>query len=151
MTPSTERFSSRVEAYIRSRPGYPAAVCEVLGREIGFTAGWVVADIGSGTGLSTRLFLENGNDIFAVEPKAAMRQAAEAMLAKNAGFRSVEGTAEQTSLASGSTDLVVAGQAFHWFDERQSLREFARILKPGGFVVLMWNARRLTGSPFLSE
>lgn len=147
----TERFSSRVEAYIRSRPGYPPAVCDVLGRAIGLSADWVVADVGSGTGLSTRLFIDNGNRVFAVEPNAPMRRAAEGVLGANERFRSIDGSAEATTLASGSVDLVVAGQAFHWFDVERSRREFARILRPGRYVLLMWNARRLGGTPFLAE
>lgn len=151
MIDSTERFSSRVEAYIRSRPGYPVAVCDVLRTEIGFSADWTVADVGSGTGLSTQLFLDHGNEVFAIEPNASMRHAAEAMLGDNRQFHSLDATAEQTTLASGSVDLVVAGQAFHWFDRERSRKEFSRILRPGGYVVLMWNARRLSGTAFLAD
>lgn len=151
MTDPTERFSSRVEAYMRSRPGYPAAVCDVLRQEIGLSAEWVVADIGAGTGLSTRLFLDHGNTVFAVEPNAAMRAAAEAMLGTHERFHSVDGMAEATGLEAGTIDLVVAGQAFHWFDVERSRAEFARILRPGGYVLLMWNARRLSGSAFLAD
>lgn len=151
MTDPTQRFSSRVDAYIRSRPGYPAAVCDVLRRDVGFSADWVVADVGSGTGLSTRLFLDHGNTVYAIEPNAPMRTAAEALLGERPQFHSIDATAETTGLAEGTIDLVVAGQAFHWFALERSRREFARILRPGGYVLLMWNARGLSGSPLLAD
>jgi SAM-dependent methyltransferase len=144
----TERFSDRADAYARSRPGYPPAVLDVLRRECGLEPGWVVADVGSGTGLSSVLFLSNGNPVRAVEPNGAMRDAAEGWLGDRPGFRSVAGTAEATTLPSGSVDLVVCAQAFHWFDPAAARAEFARILRPGGGVVLLWN-RRLDGTPFL--
>jgi SAM-dependent methyltransferase len=145
----TERFSDRADAYARSRPGYPPAVLDVLRRECGFEPGWVVADVGSGTGLSSVLFLSNGNPVQAVEPNGAMRAAAEGWLGDRPGFRSVAGTAEATTLPSGSVDLVVCAQAFHWFDPAAARAEFARIQRPGGAVVLLWNRRRLDGTPFL--
>jgi SAM-dependent methyltransferase len=146
---SKQRFSSRVEQYVKYRPGYPAAVLDFLRERIGLLPAWIVADIGSGTGISTKLFLDSGNTVFAVEPNREMREAAEQLLAGYATFRSVDGSAEQTTLAPSSCDLVVAGQAFHWFDAVATKAEFARILQPGGWVMLMWNVRRTSGSPFL--
>jgi SAM-dependent methyltransferase len=148
---STTRFSDRVENYVRYRPGYPDGVLDVLRRETALAPDSVVADVGSGTGISSELFLRNGNEVFAVEPNAEMRQAAERMLGHHAGFHSVAGTAEATTLPDGSVDHVVAGQAFHWFDRGKARREFGRILRPGGWVVLMWNARRDDSTPFLRE
>jgi SAM-dependent methyltransferase len=80
-----------------------------------------------------------------------MRLAAEKQLSSNPRFRSVDGTAECTTLADDAVDLIVAGQAFHWFNREQARQEFARILRPHGFVVLMWNDRRLDSTPFLRD
>jgi SAM-dependent methyltransferase len=144
----TERFSNRVEAYVRSRPGYPATVLAALRTETGLTANAVIADIGSGTGISSKLFLDNGNTVYGIEPNAAMRAAAEEMLRGFPRFHSIAATAEATTLPDHSIDYVAAGQSFHWFDRERSRAEFARILRPRGWVVLMWNRKR-TGTPFL--
>ena len=149
MTSPTQRFSNRVENYVRYRPGYPREVVELLARECGMTADLVVADVGSGTGLLTRLFLERGCRVYGVEPNREMREAGERLLAGYERFVSVNGAAEATTLADHSVDLVAAGQAFHWFDSARARREFARILKPGGWVALVWNERRVDTTPFL--
>jgi len=146
---SKERFSNRVDDYVRYRPRYPAGVIDILAAEAGLRPGAVVADIGSGTGFSAELFLRNGNSVIGVEPNRQMRLAAEQLLASYAGFRSVDAAAEATTLADGSVDFVVAGQAFHWFDRAAARREFGRILRAGGKVALMWNVRRLDSTPFL--
>lgn len=145
---SKKRFSDRVENYVRFRPGYPSAVIEVLKHECGMTRDSVVADIASGTGIFTRLLLENGNRVFGVEPNADMRRAGEEYLAQYANFTSAAGTAESTGMADHSIDLVTAAQAAHWFDREKALREFQRILKPSGFLALLWNDRRLEASAF---
>ncbi|HZP17475.1 MAG TPA: class I SAM-dependent methyltransferase [Terriglobales bacterium] len=142
----TLRFSSRVEKYVRHRPSYPAGVIPLLQQECGLTADSLVADIGSGTGIFTRLLLENGNRVSAVEPNAEMRSAGEEFLAAYPDFVSVAGTAEATTLASESVDLITCAQAAHWFDRERALAEFRRILKPGGFLVLLWNDRRITAT-----
>jgi SAM-dependent methyltransferase len=147
MIDSTQRFSSRVENYIKYRPGYPAAILDLLQENCGLTAASLVADIGSGTGILTELFLRNGHRVFAVEPNRQMREAAERWLGKYPNFTSVSGTAENTTLKSQSLDFIAAGQAFHWFDRGPSRLEFLRLLKPGGWVVLIWNERILV-SPF---
>ncbi len=147
MIDSTQRFSSRVENYIKYRPGYPAAILDLLKENCALTGASLVADIGSGTGILTELFLRNGHRVFAVEPNRDMREAAGRLLGQYPNFTSVSGTAESTTLKSQSVDFIVAGQAFHWFDREQSRREFLRILKPGGWVVLVWNERTLV-SPF---
>jgi len=147
----TQRFSDRVEDYVRYRPHYPGELITTLCQEIGLDPSWSVADIGSGTGLSSEPFLENGNVVFGVEPNVEMRRAAERLLATHPTFRSIDGTAEATGLRAGSVDLATAGQAFHWFNPARARAEFQRILKPEGWIVLFWNNRRTDTSPFLKE
>jgi predicted O-methyltransferase YrrM len=146
---SKQRFSNRVADYVRYRPGYPAQILPLLESHIGLTSAWSIADIGSGTGLSAKLFLDHGNVVFGVEPNAEMRAAAEAFLAEYPAFKSIDGSAEQTNLAETSIDLIVASQAFHWFDRKKCRTEFARILKPNGYCLVMWNVRKTKGTPFL--
>ena len=145
----TKRFSDRVKNYVKSRPTYPTQVLQVLQRDTGLTSMSIVADIGSGTGISTQLFLQNGNQVYAVEPNAEMRLAAERNLSRYPGFYSVDAIAEKTALASQSVDYVVAAQAFHWFDRSATHPEFRRILRPRGWVVLVWNTRCIDTTPFL--
>ena len=146
---STERFSNRVEDYVKYRPSYPEEVLEVLRRECGLTPGAVVADVGSGTGKLSELFLLNDNLVYGLEPNDAMRRAAERSLAVYPNFRSVAATAEATTLAAKSVDFVTAGQSFHWFNPREARAEFRRILRSSGWVVLVWNSRVREGTPFL--
>jgi len=145
---STERFSDRVEDYVRYRPDYPRALVDWL-HGLGVRPDWLVADVGAGTGISSKLFLDAGHRVTAVEPNAAMRAAAERWLGGEGRYRAVDGTAEATGLPDGSVDLVIAAQAFHWFDRDKVRNEFARILSPHGLVAVFWNSRRLTGTPFL--
>ncbi len=142
----TKRFSDRAESYVQGRPGYPIELIPLMTREIGFTPRALVADIGSGTGILTRLFLENGNIVHAVEPNLEMRREAERALGSNPNFRPAMGQAESTGLSDSSVDLVAAGQAAHWFDMPATHLEFARVLRPGGHVMLVWNRRRTCGS-----
>ena len=148
---STQRFSSRVGNYVRYRPAYPSAVLDLLKNECGLNAASVIADIASGTGIFTRMLLENGNRVFGVEPNADMRKAGEEFLRGYSQFTSVAGTAEATTLADHSVDLVTAAQAAHWFDREQARREFIRICRPGGWTVLLWNERRTGSTPFLRD
>ena len=148
MKSSTQRFSSRVDNYIKYRPGYPAAVVETLTKECGLTAGSIVADIGSGTGILSELFLKNGQQVIGVEPNREMREAGERLLKKHPKFTSVDGTAEATTLPDESVNFVTAGQAFHWFDRGRTRQEFSRVLKPNGWVVLIWNERLTDTSAF---
>ncbi len=141
-TDSTTRFTPRVEAYQRYRPSYPPELLLLLERECGLRPGNLIADVGSGTGLLSQLFLEYRAELFAIEPNAAMRAAAEEALGGNHRFHSVDGRAEHTTLPTDSVDFVTAGQAFHWFDPAAAHREFRRILKPGGWVALIWNERQ---------
>ena len=143
---STERFSNRVNDYDKYRPTYPQGVLDVLTREGHLKSTDVIADVGSGTGILTELLLKNGNTVLAVEPNGPMREAAERRLAGHTNFKSVNGTAEATTLPTASVHAVVAAQAFHWFDHDKALAEFKRIAKPGGFVALIWNARIATSS-----
>ena len=144
----TQRFSSRVEDYVRFRPSYPREIMIVLREECELTPGSVVADIGSGTGIFTRLLLENGNRVFGVEPNAEMRRAGEEFLAAYPAFTGVAGTAEASTLPDRCVDLITSAQAAHWFDRESALREFQRILKPGGYVALIWNDRRVDATAF---
>ncbi len=149
MLSPTERFSTRVENYIRYRPGYPPAIVDLLAAECHLTPASVMADIGFGTGLLTKLFLQHGNRVFGVEPNREMRQAGEHFLQDYPHFTSIAATAEATTLPNHSIDFVTAGQSFHWFNPEATGIEFARILKPYGWVVLVWNERKNSASPFL--
>jgi SAM-dependent methyltransferase len=149
MRDPTQRFSDRVDNYIKYRPSYPPAIVDLLQRECELTATAVVADIGSGPGNLTRLFLDHGNTVFGVEPNRAMREAGERLLHGYPRFHSVDGTAEATSLPDGSVDLIAAGQAFHWFDRTRARDEFRRILRGPCWVALVWNERRTASTPFL--
>ncbi len=145
----TERFSGRVERYIAFRPSYPKELLLFMKDELGLAESHSIADVGSGTGLLSKLFLDNGNIVYGVEPNAEMRAAAEAWLEDEPGFRSISGRAEEMPpLKDHEVDYIVAGQAFHWFDAAAARGEFGRILKPGGWVVLVWNRRRIKGTPF---
>jgi SAM-dependent methyltransferase len=147
---ATTRFSDRVEHYVRFRPGYPSELFDALARDHGLTAGAIVGDIGSGTGISARLFLERGCAVYGVEPNAAMRAAAERGLTSFPAFHSINATAEETTLDRLSLDWYVAAQAFHWFDVPRARVEARRILRTGGRTLLIWNDRR-DDTPFLVE
>jgi SAM-dependent methyltransferase len=151
MTDTVKRFSNRVENYIKYRPTYPKQVLELFKTGMGLTPQTVMADIGSGPGISARMFLENGNTVYCVEPNDAMRAAAEQLIGGFQGFKSVNGTAENTTLPDNSIDIVISAQAFHWFDPEKTRPEFERIIKSGGFAALIWNIRQLEGTPFLVE
>jgi len=129
-----QRFSNRVADYLRYRPGYPPAVLDLLRTECGLRADHIIADIGSGTGLLSQLFLKNGHRLFGVEPNRQMREAGEKFLDRFQEFTSVP-----------------AAQAFHWFERHAARREFRRILKPGGWVVVLWNDRRMEEAPLTRE
>jgi len=145
----TTRFSNRVEDYVRSRPDYPDAAIDWVVSETGLGPGSRVADLGSGTGLLARSFLQRGMVVFGVEPNAPMRRAGDRELSGFAAFHSVAGTAEVTGLRDASMALATAGQAFHWFEPAATRRELCRVLEPGGRVALIWNTRRLDSTPFL--
>jgi SAM-dependent methyltransferase len=148
---STQRFSSRVENYIRYRPGYPPEILDLLKKECHLTHDSVIVDIAFGTGIFTRMLLEDGNLVIGLEPNDDMRRAGEEFLKSYPRFTSVAGTAEATTLADHSVDIVTAAQAAHWFDCAKARIEFQRILKPGGWLVLIWNDRRLDATPFARD
>jgi ubiquinone/menaquinone biosynthesis C-methylase UbiE len=149
MTDVTQRFSSRVENYIKYRPGYPDGVIETLRSECGLTSDSIIADVGSGTGILTEMFLRNGATVYGIEPNLEMREAAERLLKDYPLFRSIAAKAEETTLGDASVDFITAGQAFHWFDREKARAEFARILRPRGWIALIWNERVTTTTPFL--
>lgn len=143
------RFSDRVDNYIKYRPHYPEAILDYLKQENILKPGSVIADIGSGTGISSELFLKKKNIVYGVEPNKEMREAAERLLSEYQNFISIDGSAEETKLDNSSVDIVTAGQAFHWFDLNNAKKEFRRILKSNGYVVLMWNIRITEDSEFM--
>lgn len=149
---SKERFSNRVDTYVKYRPSYPKEAIDYLYDVAGLSAESEVADIGAGTGIFSRLLLERGiRRVTAVEPNQEMREAAEQALGRDPRFRAWPGAAEATGLPDGSIDFIVCAQAFHWFDRSAAQTEFRRILKLGGKAALIWNARLTHGTPFLES
>ena len=146
---STARFSDRVDDYVRYRPDYPPALLDWLQSDLGVDNHWRVADLGAGTGISSKMFLDAGYRVTAVEPNGPMRGAAEQWLRGYGKFDAIDGSATATGLPDASVDMVTVAQAFHWFDAEPARREFARILRPNGLAVIWWNSRRLGGTPFL--
>ena len=146
-----QRFSNRAADYARYRPSYPSALVDLLSKECGLSAGHTIADIGSGTGLLSKLFLDHCNRVYGVEPNAEMRAGGEEFLRDHAIFTSINGSAEATTLSDACVDFVTVGQAFHWFNVLAAQREFRRILKPGGWAVVVWQDRRMAEIPFARE
>jgi SAM-dependent methyltransferase len=146
-----QRFSNRVADYVRYRPSYPYALVDLLRDECGLRPDHVIADVGSGTGILCKMFLENGNRVFGVEPNDEMRLAGEDYLSAFKKFSSIVGSAEATTLADASVDFVTVAQAFHWFEPAAARTEFQRILRREGFVVIVWNDRLFDTTPFLRE
>ncbi len=140
------RFTDRVASYVKARPGYPAELINVLRNECGLTNTAIVADIGCGTGILSRMLCEHAQTVYGVEPNEAMRKAALEYLSGHPNFVEVNGAAENTGLPATSIDLITVAQAFHWFDQKEARHEFMRILKPNGWTALIWNDRRMTGS-----
>jgi SAM-dependent methyltransferase len=139
----------RADDYVKYRPSYPEDALDYLFGEVGLRPGSLVADIGAGTGIFSKLLLAWGSRVIAVEPNEAMRSAAYAMLGSEPSYRSVDGSAEVTGLDDGSVEFIVCAQSFHWFDHAAAKTEFKRILRPGGKVLLIWNSRVPSGTPFL--
>lgn len=150
MNDNTKRFSNRAEDYVKYRPTYPEKVVTILEKEVKLDKSKTIADLGSGTGISSKLFLIKGYTVLGVEPNTEMRQAAEQLLSGFTNFNSINGSAEQTNLPDKSVDLIFCGQAFHWFDKGKSKTEFGRILRENGNLVLVWNSRS-TRSAFQSD
>ena len=146
-----KRFSTRVENYIKYRPSYPQEIISFLKEKQILSSDSVIADIGSGTGILSELFLKEGNHVYGIEPNIDMRNAGETQLSKYSNFVSLEGSAENSLINSSSVDIITAGQAFHWFDLEKTRIEFLRILKPEGWVLLIWNRREKVNNEFLKE
>ncbi len=146
-----KRFSNRVKNYVKYRPKYPGIILDFIKHKLNLQNENIVADIGSGTGISSELFLKNGNTVYGVEPNKDMRETAEKLLKDYPNFISVNGTAESTTLKSKSIDFIVSAQSFHWFNLEKSKEKFLRILQPPGYVILLWNSRVNDASLFLSE
>lgn len=136
-----KRFDGKGEIYARFRPSYPKEMIDFLYTEAGLSPNAAIADIGAGTGILTRLLLERGSTVFAVEPNADMRRQAETALKDCSACRFLCGNAEHTMLPDHCVDFVTAAQAFHWFDREQFKAECRRILKRSGKVILIWNCR----------
>jgi len=151
MQDNLDRFTSRVGYYAKHRPHYPPAVLDILREACGLTPRHVVADVGSGTGLLSELFLANGNRVYGVEPNQPMREAGERRLGASMLFMSVAGRAEATTLPSACVDGVAVGQAHHWFDGQAAQNEFRRVLRPHGWVAIVWNERPVHASPFMRD
>jgi SAM-dependent methyltransferase len=142
-TNPTGRFSGLSDLYAKHRPDYPAGALDHVISRCGLTPGAAVADVGCGTGISSRLFAARGLRVVGIEPNADMRAKAQAEPVPEGVPAPVyrSGQAEATGLTDGSVAAVVAAQAFHWFDAPTALREFHRVLAPGGWVVLLLNLR----------
>lgn len=145
---SKERFTTRAASYIAARPTYPTGLIDILRERCGLNPSAVVADIGSGTGMLSRLLCPHAQTVYGVEPNQAMRESATAHLSEPSNFVSVNGAAEATTLPATSVDLITAAQAFHWFNHDDTRHEFLRILKPNGWTAIIWNDRRYEGTPF---
>jgi len=147
---NTRRFSNRVDNYVKYRPSYPSAIIDFLQKEYQLATDKMIADIGSGTGISSTLFLDKNYRVIGVEPNKEMREKSEELLSRYKNFKAIDATAENTQLDDHSIDVITAGQAFHWFDKEACKKEFKRIIKPDGIVVLIWN-ERLAESAFEQE
>lgn len=147
----TTRFSNTVEYYVKYRPSYPQSIITFLQDKCGISTDKLIADIGSGTGIFTKLLLDNHYKVIAIEPNNEMREKAEWLLSSYPNFKSSNATAENTELEDHSIDVITAATAFHWFDRVKTHREFFRILKPSGWCILLWNLRRVDASPLMNE
>lgn len=143
-----ERFTNRVDAYVKYRPSYPREAVDYLYASVGLRVESRIADIGAGTGIFSELLLERGSRVIAIEPNPAMREAAIQRLGSAPNYEAVSGSAEATGLPNQSVHFIVCAQAFHWFDLPAAQAEFRRILQPGGCVALIWNSRLSSGTPF---
>jgi SAM-dependent methyltransferase len=146
MLDSRDRFSATAGLYDKHRPSYPSDLIDWIVATSGLAAGAAIADVGCGTGISTRLLASRGFDVVGLDPNEAMLAQARA----SGGARYLHGEAAATGLPAGAVALVTVAQAFHWFDLAASLAEFARVLVPGGWCAVFWNVRALT-SAFMAE
>jgi SAM-dependent methyltransferase len=144
-----QSFSNRVKDYVKYRPTYPSDAIDYLYDIVKLNENSTVVDIGAGTGKLSKLLVERGTNVIAVEPNQEMRKASVQILGNEPNFRVVAGSAESTCLHDNSVDFIVCAQAFHWFDRTVTKIEFKRILKENGKVILVWNTRQTKGTPFL--
>ncbi|MCL2772155.1 MAG: class I SAM-dependent methyltransferase [Oscillospiraceae bacterium] len=135
-----DKFTGKAELYKKFRPTYPKDFLDYLYSQTGFTKDSVIADIGAGTGIFTRLLLECGSKVYAIEPNEDMRETCKKDLSEYQNFISVNAPAEKTGLRETSVDFVTIAQAFHYFDRQLFKQECRRILKPGGKVIIVKNA-----------
>jgi len=149
MSDNKDRFSDKVDNYVKFRPTYPKEAIDKLICKTNITPQSVVVDVGSGTGKFTKLLLLREPLVYAVEPNQNMREAAECELSHYKNFHSVNGSAEDTTITDKSADIITAAQAFHWFDRDKCKQEWKRILKPNGKTALIWNKRNKSGSEFI--
>ncbi len=145
----TERFTDRVDTYVRHRPSYPPEILRAIREGLHVAPPAACADIGAGTGIFSALLLDEGFGVVAVEPNDAMRDAAVRMLGGRPRFEAIRGTAEATGLPDASVDFVTAAQAFHWFDPPRAKVELTRVTRAPHPVALVWNSRSLDATPFL--
>ena len=141
MIDSTRRFTSTVANYVRYRPDYPQALLDKIIERTGVNVASSIADIGAGTGIFSKLLLDNNLSVTAIEPNRYMLGAAKETLSSYQDFRHLNNSAEQTGLTPRSVDLICVAQAFHWFNQDKTLAEFKRVLKPCGYIALIWNQR----------
>ncbi len=146
---ATQRFTNRVTNYIRSRPGYPGAVYDHLQTRCGLHPESIILDVGSGTGLLSQLFLKQGHTVIGVEPNKDMRQAGDRLLQDYPQFTGLDGRAENLPVADQSANLLIAGQAFHWFEPEAYKQETKRVSHHGAETALIWNEWLPELSPFL--
>jgi len=146
-----DRFSGLTAKYAKYRPGYPQEIADVLKERYCLASGAVFADIGSGTGIFSRLLLDNNYAVLGVEPNLEMRRFAEGELSNFAHYKSIGGSAEKTELADNSVDAIASAQSFHWFDHKAALPEFYRILKKDGIIILVWNERKENNDQFHAD
>ncbi len=146
-----DRFKGKSSQYSRYRPTYPEAMFRFIESKLGLAPVHRIADMGSGTGLSSKWLIQNGNLVYAVEPNTEMRLAAEHFFQNYPNFYSINGTAEKTNLPDHSVDFILVGQAFHWFEQKKARTELKRILKPNGYVIITWNERLTETSTFLQH
>lgn len=141
MEPNDQLFTGRTDNYARFRPSYPKSILKMLEERYGFRSTMTVADIGCGTGILSRVFLDNGNQVYCVDPNDEMLATAKRELYQYDKAVIINGLAERTGLKDKSINIIVAGQAFHWFNADCAKVEFKRILTDPFLVALIWNDR----------
>lgn len=147
---NTEKFTNKSALYSKYRPRYPEAAIRLLKASAETGSAAVVADVGAGTGILTKQLAGHVKKVYAVEPNRDMRAACQKYCHSEKNIEVVNGSAEQTTLADKSADLITVAQAFHWFDKEKTKHEFRRILKPHGKAALIWNSRE-ENEPLIKE